>query len=175
MSTLYELSADYQKLLELAEDPDTDAETLADTLEALGGEIEDKADNYARVMKSMERSQPSSRQRRALRKQSLSMRCFRAGSARLPAFASMRIFLRTAEDTLSSLKRESAIRLQWSPTVRADRILYTDKEQGQSGYKRGRHEKTRFEYNCHRHCMRGPARRLRRHRSAYARAAGGTD
>ena len=54
MSTLYELSADYQKLLELAEDPDTDAETLADTLEALGGEIEDKADNYARVMKSME-------------------------------------------------------------------------------------------------------------------------
>ena len=90
-------------------------------------------------------------------------------------FASMRIFLRTAEDTLSSLKRESAIRSQWSPTVRADRILYTDKEQGQSGYKRGRHEKTRFEYNSHRYRMRGPARRLRRHRSAYARAAGGPE
>ena len=54
MSTLYELSADYQALLEMAEDPETDAETLTDTLEALGGEIEDKADNYARVMKSME-------------------------------------------------------------------------------------------------------------------------
>lgn len=54
MSTLYELSADYQALLEMAEDPETDAETLTDTLEALGGEIEDKAESYAKVIRQLE-------------------------------------------------------------------------------------------------------------------------
>ena len=48
--TLYELTAEYQQLLELAEDPDIPEETLADSLEALGMDIEDKADGYAKVI-----------------------------------------------------------------------------------------------------------------------------
>ena len=54
MSTLYELTSEYQALLELAEDPDADPQALADTLEGLEGEIEVKADNYARVIRQIE-------------------------------------------------------------------------------------------------------------------------
>ena len=55
--TLYDLTAEYQALLQMAEDPDTDPEVLADTMEALEGEIEDKADGYAIVMKELEASE----------------------------------------------------------------------------------------------------------------------
>lgn len=48
--TLYELSAEYLSILELAEDPDIPEEALADSLEALGMDIEDKADGYAKVI-----------------------------------------------------------------------------------------------------------------------------
>lgn len=51
--TLYELTAERQRLLELAEDPEVDPEILQDTLEGLDGEIEDKADGYARVLSQM--------------------------------------------------------------------------------------------------------------------------
>lgn len=54
MNTLYELTSEYLQLLEMAEDPDVDLQTIADTMEAIGGEIEDKADGYARVMKQIE-------------------------------------------------------------------------------------------------------------------------
>lgn len=54
MATLYELTTDYYRLLELAEDPDTDPEALADTMEAIGGEFEDKAQGYACVIRQME-------------------------------------------------------------------------------------------------------------------------
>lgn len=54
MSTLWELTADYQVLLQMAEDPDVDQQTLQDTLEGVGGEIEIKADGYARVLANME-------------------------------------------------------------------------------------------------------------------------
>lgn len=54
MSTLYELTAEYQTLLEMAEDPETDEQALADTMEAIGGEIEDKADGYAKIILSID-------------------------------------------------------------------------------------------------------------------------
>ena len=54
MSTLYELTAEYMQLLEMAEDPDIDLQTLADTMDAIGGELEDKADGYAKVIRQLE-------------------------------------------------------------------------------------------------------------------------
>ena len=50
-STLYELAGDYLKLLEFAMDTgEEEAQALADTLEAVGGQIEDKAENYAKII-----------------------------------------------------------------------------------------------------------------------------
>lgn len=48
--TLYELTGDYARLLAMAEDPDTDPEVLADTMEAIQGEFDDKADAYACII-----------------------------------------------------------------------------------------------------------------------------
>ena len=52
MSTLYELTGQYLALMEIAEEADPDV--LRDTLELIDGEIEDKADNYAKVIKNLE-------------------------------------------------------------------------------------------------------------------------
>lgn len=52
--TLYELTSEYLELLSMLEDPDIDEQTINDTLEAIGGELEDKADGYARVMRQMD-------------------------------------------------------------------------------------------------------------------------
>ena len=54
MSTLYELTNDYLTLLDMAEDPDVEEDVLRDTMEGIEGEIEIKADGYARVMKQLE-------------------------------------------------------------------------------------------------------------------------
>ena len=51
--TLYELTNDYMMLLEMAEDPDTDPQAFADTLDGIEGAIEDKADGYARVIRQL--------------------------------------------------------------------------------------------------------------------------
>lgn len=48
--TLYELTSDYLRLMEMASDPDIDAEVLADTMEGIEGAFEDKADGYAIVI-----------------------------------------------------------------------------------------------------------------------------
>ena len=52
--TLYELTSDYLNLLELAEDPDIDEQAFLDTLEGIEGALEDKADNYAKIMRMLE-------------------------------------------------------------------------------------------------------------------------
>ena len=49
MATLYELTGQYQLLLALMEDPDVDPQIVEDSLEAVSGEIEAKADGYAKV------------------------------------------------------------------------------------------------------------------------------
>lgn len=54
MATLYDLQGEYLDLLLLAEDPDVDPQLIVDTMEALDGEIEEKADGYAMVMRDLE-------------------------------------------------------------------------------------------------------------------------
>lgn len=54
MFTLYELTSDYLNLLQMAEDPDIDEEAFMDTLEGIDGALEDKADNYVKIMKQLE-------------------------------------------------------------------------------------------------------------------------
>lgn len=49
MATLYQLTGQYQFLLSLMEDPDTDPQIIEDSMEAVSGEIEAKADGYAMV------------------------------------------------------------------------------------------------------------------------------
>lgn len=51
MATLYELTGQYLELLDMA--ADADPQTFADTLEGIEGEIEDKADGYAKVIQSL--------------------------------------------------------------------------------------------------------------------------
>ena len=51
--TLYELTDEYLQLLQWAEEEDLDEQALADTLDGLGAEIEDKADGYAKVIASL--------------------------------------------------------------------------------------------------------------------------
>lgn len=54
MATMYKLTADYMAVLEMAEDPEIDPQAITDTLEAIGGEIKDKAENTAIVLKELE-------------------------------------------------------------------------------------------------------------------------
>ena len=50
MSTLFELTDEYMQLLDMLDDPEIDEQTLKNTMEAIDGEIEDKADGYAKVI-----------------------------------------------------------------------------------------------------------------------------
>ena len=52
--TLYELTEEYQYLSELLQDDSVDPEVINDTLEALEGELEFKADSYAKIIKEFE-------------------------------------------------------------------------------------------------------------------------
>ncbi len=54
--SLYQISSNYLQALDILTDPDHDlpADAIADTLEALGGELEDKAVNVAKFLRNME-------------------------------------------------------------------------------------------------------------------------
>lgn len=54
MSTLYEITGDYLRLLEMLEEEESiDLQAFNDTLEGIEGEFEIKADGYARVLKEI--------------------------------------------------------------------------------------------------------------------------
>ena len=53
MPTLYDLTNDFKTVLEMAQDPEIDPQAIADTLEMIGGDIEYKADGYAKVLKEL--------------------------------------------------------------------------------------------------------------------------
>ena len=52
--TLYEISGAYQQVLEWADDPEVDQQTVMDTLEGIEGDLADKADSYIIVAKELE-------------------------------------------------------------------------------------------------------------------------
>lgn len=54
MATLYELTGQFQQLLQMIEDGEYEYQTLAGTFESIEGEIEYKADGYAKVIKEIE-------------------------------------------------------------------------------------------------------------------------
>lgn len=56
MISLYELTGQFLQLQEMIEDPDVDVQAINDTMEAIEGEIELKADGYAKVIRNMEGS-----------------------------------------------------------------------------------------------------------------------
>ena len=51
--TLYSLNIQMQTILEMAEDDELDPQLIADTLEGLEGEVEDKLDSYGIVMNEL--------------------------------------------------------------------------------------------------------------------------
>ena len=52
--TLYELTGQFLELLEMMDDPDIDEQVIIDTLEGVSGEIEVKADNYAKIIAELQ-------------------------------------------------------------------------------------------------------------------------
>jgi len=54
MSSLYELVGDFKQVEDMAHDSDFSEQAILDTLEGIAGEIEDKADGYAKVIKTIE-------------------------------------------------------------------------------------------------------------------------
>ena len=53
MSSLYELTNDYVTVMSMLEDDEIEEQVILDTLESIGGEIEEKADNYAKIINSL--------------------------------------------------------------------------------------------------------------------------
>ena len=53
MGTIYDLTEAYSTVEEMLYDGETDEQVILDTLEAIDGEIEDKADNYAKLIKNL--------------------------------------------------------------------------------------------------------------------------
>jgi phosphotransferase system IIB component len=51
---LYELTGQFLQLQQMLEDPDAETDVINDTMEAVEGEIEVKAEGYAKVIKNME-------------------------------------------------------------------------------------------------------------------------
>ena len=53
MENLYNLTSKYETVLNMLYDEDIDEQMVLDTLESIEGEIEDKADSYAMIIKEM--------------------------------------------------------------------------------------------------------------------------
>ena len=52
--TLYEMTDNYKAVLEMAQNPDIDEQAIKDTLETIQGDIKEKADGYAKVIKELD-------------------------------------------------------------------------------------------------------------------------
>lgn len=54
MSRLYDLKENYKKIADMLYEEEIDEQCILDTLESIEGEIEDKADGYAKIIKELE-------------------------------------------------------------------------------------------------------------------------
>ena len=54
MSNLYQLNQAWQELVNMLYQDDVDEQMILDTLESIEGDIEDKADNYAKIIRELE-------------------------------------------------------------------------------------------------------------------------
>lgn len=54
MAALYELAGEFLQLMDMLDDEECDEQCIMDTLESVEYEIEDKADGYAKIIKSLE-------------------------------------------------------------------------------------------------------------------------
>lgn len=54
MASIYDLTDEWKQIQEMSEDPSIDPKLIADMLESIGGEIEEKAERYAEVMANLE-------------------------------------------------------------------------------------------------------------------------
>lgn len=52
--SLYELTGDWLQLQEMLENPEEDLEAVIGSIEAIGGDIEHKADGYAKILRNMD-------------------------------------------------------------------------------------------------------------------------
>ena len=53
---LYELAEQWDDVYNMLEDGETDEQVIFDTLQSIEGEIEDKADNYAKMIRNLQAS-----------------------------------------------------------------------------------------------------------------------
>ena len=53
-TTLYTLTEDYKKIMEMAMDPEADEEAVQGTMDMIQDELSDKVDGYGKVIRSME-------------------------------------------------------------------------------------------------------------------------
>ncbi len=54
MSSLYQLETNYKAVFNMLCDEEADEQMIVDTLESIDGEIEEKADGYAKIIKELE-------------------------------------------------------------------------------------------------------------------------
>ena len=54
MRALYEIAAEYQLLTDLLDDPEADGESITAAWNNISGELETKADNYAKIIRDLE-------------------------------------------------------------------------------------------------------------------------
>lgn len=57
MSNIYQLANNYETVLNMLYNEEIDEQMIFDTLESIEGEIEEKADNYAKIIKELEAKQ----------------------------------------------------------------------------------------------------------------------
>lgn len=116
---LYQLTQEYLSLQSLLEDPDMDPQAVEDTLEGLGGELEEKADSLACVIKDLEADALAMKKEADALAQRAKSRTARAERLREYLFQQMRLVglrkIETSRNRISIRKTPPSLRLEDAP------------------------------------------------------------